>query len=216
MPFSSVLGASSVIKPGVCTSTTRPTVPFEGQLIYETDTDMVAAYNGSAWVYTHSSGLVRFAGADFSAAASLTVDNCFTSSYTNYRLMFNFTGAATASPVIQLRVGGVTAATNYQRQRLDATGTQMSPARTTAQPSLEFGVIETDFRNSAILEILQPAQAQFTNFYMSSLYTSGASTTDVVWLDTYGLHSAATAYDGFIVSFGTNATGTYTLYGYGK
>jgi len=50
MPFSSVLGASSVIKPGVCTSTNRPTVPYEGQLIYETDTDRVAAYNGSAWV----------------------------------------------------------------------------------------------------------------------------------------------------------------------
>lgn len=49
MPFSSVLGASSVIKPGVCTSSTRPTVPYEGQLIYETDTDLVLAYNGSSW-----------------------------------------------------------------------------------------------------------------------------------------------------------------------
>ena len=56
MPFSSVLGASSVIKPGVCTSTTRPTVPYEGQLIYETDTDRVAAYNGSAWAYMASGG----------------------------------------------------------------------------------------------------------------------------------------------------------------
>lgn len=49
MPFSSVLGASSVIRPGVCTSTTRPTVPYEGQLIYETDTDLVLGYNGSSW-----------------------------------------------------------------------------------------------------------------------------------------------------------------------
>ena len=50
MPFSSVLGASSVIRPGVCTSTTRPTVPYEGQLIYETDTDRLLSYNGSAWI----------------------------------------------------------------------------------------------------------------------------------------------------------------------
>ena len=50
MPLSSVLGASSVIKPGVCTSTTRPTVPYEGQLIYETDTDTLVVYSGTEWV----------------------------------------------------------------------------------------------------------------------------------------------------------------------
>lgn len=49
MPFSSVLGASSVIKPGVCTSTTRPSVPYTGQLIFETDTNLVLAWNGSSW-----------------------------------------------------------------------------------------------------------------------------------------------------------------------
>ena len=51
MPFSSVLGASSAIRPGVCTSLTRPAVPYEGQLIYETDTDRIAVYSGSAWGY---------------------------------------------------------------------------------------------------------------------------------------------------------------------
>lgn len=52
MPLSSVLGAQSITKPGVCTSTTRPASPYDGQVIYETDTDRVASYNGSAWVYT--------------------------------------------------------------------------------------------------------------------------------------------------------------------
>ncbi len=46
----SAFGASG-IKPGVCTSTTRPTAPYEGMMIYETDTDMVALWNGSAWRY---------------------------------------------------------------------------------------------------------------------------------------------------------------------
>ena len=39
------------LRTGVCTSTTRPTGPYEGQMIYETDTDMVAIWNGSAWRY---------------------------------------------------------------------------------------------------------------------------------------------------------------------
>jgi hypothetical protein len=50
MPLSSVVGAQSIIKPGVCTSSTRPASPFEGQMIYETDTDTLLVYNGSAWV----------------------------------------------------------------------------------------------------------------------------------------------------------------------
>ena len=40
---------SAGLKPGVCTSTTRPSNPFEGQMIYETDTDKVLVWNGSAW-----------------------------------------------------------------------------------------------------------------------------------------------------------------------
>lgn len=49
MPLSSVVGASSILKPGVCTSTTRPAAPYEGQTIYETDTDLLLTYNGSGW-----------------------------------------------------------------------------------------------------------------------------------------------------------------------
>ena len=49
MPLSSVVGAQSIVKPGVCTSSTRPASPFEGQMIYETDTDILAIWNGTAW-----------------------------------------------------------------------------------------------------------------------------------------------------------------------
>ena len=35
-------------RPGVCTSSTRPTAPYEGQTIFETDTDRMYVWNGSA------------------------------------------------------------------------------------------------------------------------------------------------------------------------
>lgn len=49
MPFSSVLGAQSVVKPGVCTSATRPAAPYDGQVVYLTDTDQTLVWDGTAW-----------------------------------------------------------------------------------------------------------------------------------------------------------------------
>ena len=37
----------------ICTSSTRPASPFEGQTIYETDTDKELTWSGSAWVVTN-------------------------------------------------------------------------------------------------------------------------------------------------------------------
>jgi len=37
-------------KSGVCTSSTRPVNPFEGQLIYETDTNRTLVYDNAAWL----------------------------------------------------------------------------------------------------------------------------------------------------------------------
>lgn len=41
---------STGLRTGVCTSTTRPQTPYEGQVIYETDTDLTYVYSGSAWI----------------------------------------------------------------------------------------------------------------------------------------------------------------------
>ena len=38
------------LRMGVATSSSRPTVPFDGQVISETDTDSLSVYNGTAWL----------------------------------------------------------------------------------------------------------------------------------------------------------------------
>ena len=53
MPISNL---SNGLRTGVCTSTNRPTTPYEGQVIYETDTDMVAIWNGTAWMNNGNAG----------------------------------------------------------------------------------------------------------------------------------------------------------------
>jgi hypothetical protein len=55
MGISQQIGASSMVKWGVCTSTTRPASPYHGQHIYETDTNFQYVWNGSAWVNNYAS-----------------------------------------------------------------------------------------------------------------------------------------------------------------
>lgn len=40
---------NSIVQPGVCTSATRPSSPYEGQTIYETDTDRIRTWDGTNW-----------------------------------------------------------------------------------------------------------------------------------------------------------------------
>lgn len=56
-------GAKAIV---ICTASTRPSTPVDGQVIYETDTDRILVYNGTAWSYV--SGLV---GAIVSGSAAI-------------------------------------------------------------------------------------------------------------------------------------------------
>ena len=51
MGLDSAYGIGS-LKPGVCTTATRPASPFTGQTIYDTTTATTFVWNGTAWVGT--------------------------------------------------------------------------------------------------------------------------------------------------------------------
>jgi len=84
---------NSILQPGVCTSTTRPAAPYEGQVVYETDTNKTLFYNGTAWVILNdpnavsidASGNVTFSN-DATVSGDLTVTGNMTSA--NQGLVF--------------------------------------------------------------------------------------------------------------------------------
>lgn len=45
----------------ICTSATRPSDPYEGQGIYETDTNKLAFYTGTDWAYRDAGGTLGYA-----------------------------------------------------------------------------------------------------------------------------------------------------------
>jgi len=94
------------LRMGVATSTSRPTVPFDGQVISETDTDSLVVYKGSAWAPV--SGLTFITGATFTTQTTVSLPaNTFSATYANYRIIFNITSASNdANDYIRFRTSG--------------------------------------------------------------------------------------------------------------
>ena len=195
----------------------------EGQLCYLEATDVVQYYTGSAWatVGPSTGGLVCVkAETAFSAAATVTADNVFTSSYTNYLLQFTSTCATNQNITLQLRVGGVTAtAGNYNDQLLSASSTTVSGSRSASATSFDIQTAAaSSVYNFAQVTIFQPQLARATGFHALSTYNGSGVYTQPIRQDWFGNHSLATAYDGFIISVsgGETLTGSYAVYGYSK
>lgn len=212
MPLSSVLGAASVIRAGVVTSGTRPSVPYAGQLIYETDTNRLAAYNGSAWATVNGLETV-IAETTFTSASSVSVNNCFTSSYTNYLLIVNCT-ASSNQTALRMRVGGTDSTTGYYWANFnyDSNNTGTSVSNNVNSSS---NVIGADEFYCAV-NIYSPQLAQKTIFEGHGVRAlSGRA--DAWFTNGRGMHDVATAYDGFTMfPFSGTMTGRYSLYGYKK
>lgn len=113
MPLSNYISSSRISQPGVCTSTTRPASPYEGQIIYETNTKSILAYNGTSWVdftpksaintditpavsgsYTNATASVSI-NTGTSAWVTLTSQGLSTSSASTTLMSFSVSGATT-------------------------------------------------------------------------------------------------------------------------
>jgi len=77
----------------ICTSTTRPSVPLEGQMIFETDTNKLLLYNENGWEYVNTAGQVAYF-ARSSAPIGWLKANGATISRTAYSDLFNAIGTS--------------------------------------------------------------------------------------------------------------------------
>jgi len=207
MGIASFSGASSVIKPGVVTSSTRPSSPFVGQLIFETDTNRLAAYNGSAWV-TQNGGLVRVGGGALSGS-STTFSSVFSANYHAYAIVGTNLSASAASS-LNMTLGATT--TGYYYTSIAAF---YSTSNYTAQIGAE-NAASWNFLgnlNSAtggfLMQIENPFLSAITTFtapYRNGIGSSGSVT---------GLLNNTTSYTAFTIAPASGTlTGTVNIYGY--
>lgn len=232
MPISQQIGSSSLAKPGVCTSSTRPASPYQGQVIYQTDTNTTLVWNGSGWVLL-STGTANPPGLELITACTvsstggtaatvsngvitvgtsntgITVSNAFSASFDAYRILLTGIVASSSSPNCQFSLSGITGSVYY------AAGNYYSWANTTinnySPAANTFCVIGTIGTESCgiILDIHNP-------FLTKSKF--GYSQSSDVSFSFQAAHriSSTTSATGFVLGPATGSWtgGTIRVYGY--
>ena len=191
----------------------------EGQFAYIEATNTTQYYDGSNWQSVGvTPGLVCVkAETAFTTSSSITADNVFTSSYTNYLLQIRMTSSTNTSSRLRLRVGGVAASgANYNYQRLQANSTTVAGLRESSITYFDLEAVNGAFFTTDVIQFFAPALAEPTNITMFQDLSNGAYTSPILTIHA-GNHTVATAYDGFeFFPVSGTFTGTYTVYGYGK
>ena len=172
MPLSSVVGAQSIVKPGVCTSSTRPASPYEGQMIYETDTDKTLVWNGTAWYANWNSawGKVAYASSTTAQSTVSTVADITGTSVT-------FTAVAGRHYKFTLFLPQLSGTTAGDRARIDITdGTN----------SIQIGYTNiTGFGGPIVLSALATASGSVT--YKGTMRRDQGTGTIASYADTFSI-----------------------------
>jgi hypothetical protein len=220
------------LKPGVVdNAAARPASPFEGQMIFQKDTDQLLIWNGSAWVIPNSpaqnpQGLELVGQSSFTAISSaspLNLDGLFSSTYDNYRVEIEWLqNTSNGDLLLKFRDSGGAVSTNYSYESggsyySSGTGTfaGFNNAPTETQTSAYILPVVASFRGVASYDIFSPNLARETNM-IGQIATSDASATlRRVSLTSKIRQNSSTVFVGLqlFTSAGT-ATGTIRVYGY--
>ena len=200
------------LNPGIYTSSTRPASPADGLVISETDTDSLSVYKGSAW--SPVSGLTFISSASPSAVTSVSINNCFTSTYTNYRILFSPTAISTAADVtLRLRASGTDTTTNYKYQTTESLSGSVYPtADIVGTDEWYMGRIDTPVAMAFSADIYNPQTTNKTAYTTNSVFQN--SSNSVTAQTMAGFQTSTTQFDGFTLLFAGTLTGTIRVYGY--
>lgn len=161
-----------------------------------------------------NNGLVFITKSTFSAQSSVSIDNCFSATYTHYLVKRNLSGSDPDFNIgLRLRVSGVDASgTDYRRQTLNASSTTVQGARLTGQnrwgaigplEATSFGYQETWISN--------PFETVRTTAWTDASYDTDGN----IELQTIVYaHDLTTSYSGFTVLPGAGTiTGSVSVWG---
>ena len=161
-------------------------------------------------------GLTLITTQALSGVTSQSVNNCFSSTYQNYVIVFSANTTTANLPTLKLRASGTDSSASYYStyfaQNLGNSSTTTDfAANDTSWRARPFGQLNTgaDDLTGINMTIFNPFEAKKTTYFgnYSNPGTSGAIGM------TGGYHNVATSYDGFTITNATAMTGTVRVYG---
>jgi hypothetical protein len=158
-------------------------------------------------------GLVKIVDASFSTVSSVSVNNCFTSTYDNYKIVVSGVHSSGSGNAVNFRYrssGSDDAGNNYFWQVLIANNTAISGLRSASTSSAEIGY----FAQRDIIEVTltSPSAVQIKTMISHSSANSTGGLQTLVYSHAY---SQTTSSDGFtLLTPAGTITGNVRVYGF--
>jgi hypothetical protein len=167
-----------------------------------------------------SSGLVLLNTTSFSAVASQSINDVFSATYRNYRIVITGTGTADEAFNFRFRVGGADASgSEYWFGFMFIafnSATYQAPTVGENATALTFGELARS-TNCIILDVSGPFLAATTSLNGQMSFSRGTSTGQARTFQGGCFHDLATSYTGFTFFPTTGTmTGDVSVYGYAK
>jgi hypothetical protein len=190
----------------------------EGMLTYLTDVDKLQVYTGAAFADVYpptasSQGLTLISTTSFSAVASQSINDVFSATYQNYKIVLNFTTDASRTINFRWRVGGADNST--ANSYVTTSNVFYNPATQATEiftQNLGRLIADVNSTSKTSMEIYDP----FNTVPTHTLVTALRDNNNLV-SNNYILHNQSVSYTGisFIAAAG-NMTGTVRVYGYNQ
>jgi hypothetical protein len=177
-----------------------------------------AETTGLKWAAPAASGLTFIAKSTATNTSSHNIANCFTSDYTNYRVIFNFSAVSSAGmdTGIQLSSSGTPATSGYNSQRFFGGNTTVgADVNGGGNDEWNFLYVSSNFPGSPYgsIEFGNPQVAANSNFHS---YGYMCATGQQYFFINGGFLNNTTQYDGFTIKAGANFSADFYIYGYKK
>jgi hypothetical protein len=162
-------------------------------------------------------GLTLINTTSFSGVTSQPINNVFSSTYDNYKIMLWWVGASASGTFsLRYRVDNADNSTaNYARQNLGAASTTVFGSRNDSGTSHSFDSIQTNYSYRDI-DVFNPFNTELTTSFHKMYYRADQNQTSEILLQGY-CFQATTSFTGFsLLSSGANVTGKVQVFGYNK
>jgi hypothetical protein len=170
------------------------------------DTSMFTALAGKKALQHISTGTI--------SGTSITMDNCFTSTYRNYHVAMSVTAGNSGDITLQYinSAGATLGGTDYYTQRLSGSGSSAAAAATLATSGHVIGVRGTGSTFATTFDVSGPNLALDTLVATSGFGYDG---TNYACRFIGGQYAPSTVMRGFVISFPAGTTtGKISVYGY--